>query len=329
MAETVLSVDDLVTHVFTDHGRVKAVDGVSLRISSGEAVALVGESGSGKSMTAQSLMRLPRPPARILSGTVTFEGRNLLALSERDMRAVRGGRMGMIFQDPSTYLNPLMRVGDQIAEAVRLHRKVGRAAARAEALEAMRQVRIPAAETVLDYYPHQLSGGMRQRILIAMAITSRPSLLIADEPTTALDVTVQAQIMRLLAGLRRELNSALLLITHDLGLVAEFCDRVYVMYGGRIVEEGGVEDVFYRPRHPYTRALMRSTLGPERRVASFEAIQGNPPNLAHLPSGCSFHPRCPERLARCAAEAPPLFTPEPGIRSRCWLAEGGADERAA
>ncbi len=324
-----LTVENLVTHVFTDSGRVRAVDGVSLNIQPGEAVALVGESGSGKSMTAQSLMRLPRPPARILSGQMMFEGQDLLTLSERQMRSVRGGRMGMIFQDPATYLNPLMRVGDQIAEAVRLHRKVGRAGARAEALEAMKLVRIPAAETVIDYYPHQLSGGMRQRILIAMAITARPSLLIADEPTTALDVTVQAQIMRLLAGLRRDLGSAMLLITHDLGLVAEFCDRVYVMYAGKIVEEGSVEDIFYRAQHPYTRALMRSTLGPERRVTSFEAIQGNPPNLAHLPPGCSFNPRCPERFSRCMGEAPPLFDVAAGTRSRCWLAEGGADDRAA
>ncbi|TCT07808.1 ABC transporter ATP-binding protein [Aquabacter spiritensis] len=329
MAEPLLSVENLVTHIFTDHGVVKAVDGVSLTIAPGEAVALVGESGSGKSMTAQSLMRLPRPPARILSGSVRFEGRDLLTLSEREMRAIRGGRMGMIFQDPSTYLNPLMRVGDQIAEAVMLHRKMRRAAARAEALEAMRLVRIPAPETVMDYYPHQLSGGMRQRILIAMVVTSRPSLMIADEPTTALDVTVQAQIMRLLAGLRTELGSALLLITHDLGLVAEFCDRVYVMYGGRIVETGTAEDIFYAPRHPYTRALMRSTLGPERRVERFEAIEGNPPNLARLPPGCSFNPRCPERLARCAHDAPPLFASASGVASRCWLAEGGSDERAA
>ena len=221
-----LSAQNLVTRLFTESGTVQAVDGVSLHVDHGEAVALVGESGCGKSMTALSLMRLVRSPGRIMSGEVTFEGRNLLALSDREMRSIRGRRLAMVFQDPMTFLNPLMRVGEQIVEAVMLHQRIGRHAARLATLEALERVAIPAASTVMDYFPHQLSDGMRQRVLIAMAISSRPALLIADEPTTALDVTIQAQIMRLLAELRRELSTSMLLITHDLGLVAEYCDRV-------------------------------------------------------------------------------------------------------
>ena len=317
MSEPVIAADGLVMHLATDSGVVRAVDGVSLRVGRGEAVALVGESGSGKSMTALSLMRLVRPPGRILAGRVDFDGRNLLDLDDREMRKLRGGRLAMIFQDPMTFLNPLMRVGDQIVEAIVLHQKATRTEAFDLALAALTQVRIPAPQDVIGYYPHQLSGGMRQRVLIAMAISSRPSLLIADEPTTALDVTVQAQIMALLAELRAELDSGLLLITHDLGLVAEYCDRVYVMYAGRIVEEASVHDLFARPRHPYTRALIRSTLPPDRRLADFETIEGQPPRLTALPAGCRFHPRCPEIMARCRTEEPE------DQRLRCWLAEGG------
>ncbi|MCC7425346.1 MAG: ABC transporter ATP-binding protein [Alphaproteobacteria bacterium] len=323
-ASPLLRAEGLVTHLFTDSGRVRAVDGVSLEVRAGEAVALVGESGCGKSMTALSLMRLVRPPGRILEGVVEFEGTPLLPLSDAEMRRLRGGRLAMIFQDPMTYLNPLMRVGAQIVEAIVLHQKVSAQAARTIALEALERVRIPAAATVLDYFPHQLSGGMRQRVLIAMAISSRPSLLIADEPTTALDVTVQAQIMQLLAEVRRALGSALLLITHDFGLVAEYCDRVYVMYAGQIVEEGSVFDVFERPRHPYTRALLRSTLGPDKRVASFTTIEGQPPSLIAPPRGCRFHPRCPEAMARCASESPPRFGLGVGVAARCWLHAGDA-----
>ena len=317
MGEPVIAADGLVMHIATDGGVVRAVDGVSLRVDRGEAVALVGESGSGKSMTALSLMRLVRPPGRILGGRVAFEGRNLLDLDDREMRALRGDRIAMIFQDPMTSLNPLMRVGDQIVEAIVLHQKARHAEAFTLALAALKQVRIPAPHDVINYYPHQLSGGMRQRVLIAMAISSRPALLIADEPTTALDVTVQAQIMALLADLRTELESGLLLITHDLGLVAEYCDRVYVMYAGRIVEEASVTDLFARPRHPYTRALIRSTLPPDRRLADFETIEGQPPRLVALPKGCRFHPRCPEVMARCRVEEPE------DQRVRCWLAAGG------
>ncbi|MBN9263853.1 MAG: peptide ABC transporter ATP-binding protein [Alphaproteobacteria bacterium 64-6] len=324
MSKPLLTATNLVTKLFTDSGTVQAVDGVSLHIGHGEAVALVGESGCGKSMTALSLMRLVRPPGQIVSGSVNFDGADLLSLSEREMRAVRGGRLAMVFQDPMTFLNPLMRVGEQIVEAIMLHQRVGRSEARRTALEALERVGIPAAATVIEYFPHQLSGGMRQRVLIAMAISSKPTLLIADEPTTALDVTIQAQIMRLLAKLRGELSSSMLLITHDLGLVAEYCDRVYVMYAGRIVEEGDVYGIFANPRHPYTRALLSSTLSPDRRIEKLAPIDGQPPNLITPPPGCRFHPRCRERMARCSEEAPPNFDIAPGASARCWLYEEAA-----
>ncbi|MBN9276958.1 MAG: ABC transporter ATP-binding protein [Hyphomicrobium sp.] len=324
MSKPLLTATNLVTKLFTDSGTVQAVDGVSLHIGHGEAVALVGESGCGKSMTALSLMRLVRPPGQIVSGSVNFDGADLLSLSEREMRAVRGGRLAMVFQDPMTFLNPLMRVGEQIVEAIMLHQRVGRSEARRTALEALERVGIPAAATVIEYFPHQLSGGMRQRVLIAMAISSKPTLLIADEPTTALDVTIQAQIMRLLAKLRGELSSSMLLITHDLGLVAEYCDRVYVMYAGRIVEEGDVYGIFANPRHPYTRALLSSTLSPDRRIEKLAPIDGQPPNLITPPPGCRFHPRCRERMARCSEEAPPNFDISPGASARCWLYEEAA-----
>lgn len=329
MGEPLLQARNLVTHLFTDSGTVHAVDGVTLHIDHGEAVALVGESGCGKSMTALSLMRLVRPPGRIVSGQVLFEGRDLLSLPEDEMRRLRGGKLGMVFQDPMTYLNPLMRIGEQITEAVLLHQPVGRRQARVVAHEALERVGIPAPENVIDYFPHQLSGGMRQRVLIAMAISSKPALLIADEPTTALDVTIQAQIMRLLAHIRRELPSSMLLITHDLGLVAEYCDRVYVMYAGQIVEEGNVFDIFANPQHPYTRALLRSTLSPDKPVQKFAPIDGQPPNLIVPPDGCRFHPRCTERLLKCAVEPPRSFSIEKNKMARCWLYEETASAAAS
>ena len=318
-----LEVADLHTHIPTSRGTVRAVDGVSLRIEAGEAVALVGESGCGKSVTALSIMRLLRPPARTISGTVRFEGEDLLALPADAMRRIRGARIAMVFQDPMTYLNPLMRVGAQIAEAVALHQGASAKVARMRAQDALERVRVPSPARALELYPHQLSGGMRQRVLIAIAIACRPALLIADEPTTALDVTIQAQIMRLLAELRRELGSALVLITHDLGLVAEFCDQVNVMYAGQIVESADVRTLFAAPGHPYTQALLRSTLTTERRSAEFTAIEGQPPDLASPPPGCRFHPRCSRALARCASEPPPVFASVRGV-SRCWLAQSDA-----
>lgn len=319
VGDALLTAEGLITHLFTAAGVVHAVDDVSLHIAPGEAVALVGESGCGKSTTALSLMRLIRPPGRILGGRIVFDGRDLLQLAETEMRQLRGGRIGMIFQDPMTFLNPLMRVGDQIVEAIQLHHRVGRDVAWSEALQALQLVKIPAPENVIHYYPHQLSGGMRQRVLIAMAISSRPDLLIADEPTTALDVTIQAQIMNLLQEIRREIGSALLLITHDLGLVAEYCDRVYVMYAGQIVEEGDVYTLFKSPRHPYTQALLKSTLGIDRSVETFETIDGQPPDLVRPPPGCRFHPRCPAAFERCAREEPPFIALGENTWARCWL----------
>ncbi len=313
-----LEVDDLHTRIPTERGTVRAVDGVSLRVEAGEAVALVGESGCGKSMTALSIMRLLRPPGKTVSGSVRFEGTELLTLPPREMRRIRGARIAMVFQDPMTYLNPLARVGAQIAEAVALHQGAGARVARERAMEALERVRLPSPARTLELYPHQLSGGMRQRVLIAMAVVCRPALLIADEPTTALDVTIQAQIMRLLADLRRELGSALVLITHDLGLVAEFCDRVNVMYAGQIVESATADSLFAAPRHPYTQALLRSTLSTERRSTEFITIEGQPPDLAAPPPGCRFHPRCSQALARCASDAPASYVSAAGA-SRCWL----------
>jgi oligopeptide/dipeptide ABC transporter ATP-binding protein len=318
-----LSVKGLTTHIFSDSGVVKAVNDVSLRVSARESVALVGESGCGKSMTALSLMRLVREPARTLQGEVTFNGQDILRTSEKEMRRIRGGDLAIIFQDPLTFLNPLMQAGLQIVEAILLHRDVGSKEAHEIAMEMLRLVRVPDPARVFSSYPHQLSGGMRQRVLIATALSSRPLLLIADEPSTALDVTIQAQIMRLLAALREELGSALLLITHDLGLVAEYCDRVYIMYAGEIVEEADVETIFCDPKHPYTKALLQSTLSIEKKTAQFRTIEGHPPNLASLPSGCSFHPRCPAAFDRCRVEAPPIVH-EQSRWSRCWLqAPGG------
>jgi oligopeptide/dipeptide ABC transporter ATP-binding protein len=325
-----LSVEGLSTHIATHAGTLRAVDGVDLQVMPGEAVALVGESGCGKSMTALSIMRLLRPPVRTVAGRVLFEGRDVLGLTDAEMRRLRGDRIAMVFQDPMTFLNPLMRVGDQIAEALALHRGHSAAQAREAAVEALRGVRIPDPASVARNFPHQLSGGMRQRALIAMAVACRPALLVADEPTTALDVTVQAQIMRLLASLRREFGSAMLLITHDLGLVAEYCDRIYVMYAGQIVEHAEVHALFRAPQHPYTRALLAAALPPHRRVASFAAIEGQPPSLLAPPSGCRFHPRCPLRFAPCDREAPPLLEPSPGRTARCWLhARSPADAAAS
>jgi oligopeptide/dipeptide ABC transporter ATP-binding protein len=320
-AQTLLEVEGLTTHLHTEVGVVRAVEDVSFRIDAGEAVALVGESGCGKSMTALSVMRLLPAYARFEGGSVRFRGRDLLKLSEREMRRLRGAEIGMVFQDPMTFLNPLHRIGDQIAEAILLHLDVSRRAARGLAREALERVRIADAATVLDYYPHQLSGGMRQRVLIAIAIACRPALLICDEPTTALDVTIQAQIMELLRLLREELGSSVLLISHDLGLVAEYCDRVYVMYAANVVEEADIEDLFARPAHPYTRALLRSSLRVDTRAEEFFSIDGQPPNLVSPPSGCRFHPRCPEVLERCAGEAPRLERAADGRLVRCLRRE--------
>ncbi|MCC7035597.1 MAG: ABC transporter ATP-binding protein [Acidobacteria bacterium] len=321
MSDVLLAVDGLTTAFDTRAGRLTAVQGVSFEIRRGETLGLVGESGSGKSVTAFSLIRLVQPPGRVTAGRVLFQGRDLASLSEDEMREVRGAGIGFVFQEPMAALNPVMRVGDHIAEALRVHGLGTRAEARARAIDLLRAVRIADAERRVDDYPHQLSGGMRQRVMIAIALACRPPLVIADEPTTALDVTVQAQILELLREMKREFGISLLLITHDLGVVAETADRVAIMYAGRIVEQGPVRDIFRRPAHPYTRGLLASIPG---GVAGsrLHAIEGAVPNLASLPPGCSFAPRCLERMPVCAAAFPEVTLLGPERSVRCHLHAG-------
>jgi len=318
-----LEVNDLRTHFPTRAGLVRAVDGVSFYLDRGELLGLVGESGCGKSITALSVMRLVAPPGRIVGGEILFDGKDLLQLSDTEMRHMRGDDIAMIFQDPMTSLNPVYTVGEQIAEALRLHRKMSRKEARQATIEAMREVAIPDPARRLDDYPHQLSGGMRQRVMIAMALACNPKLLIADEPTTALDVTIQAQILELLDDLRKQRDLAVLLITHDLGVVAEVADRVAVMYTGRIVEESPVEELFARPKHPYTEGLLRSVpkLTGEDVIKKerLETIEGVVPSPTDLPPGCHFAPRCPHRMPRCTTEDIPLYQLEGGVQVRCVL----------
>ncbi len=323
--ETVLEVKNLHTVFFTNSGLFRAVDDVSFTVRRGETLAIVGESGCGKSVTALSIMRLvPDPPGRVVGGSVTLEGTDLLELDEAEMRDVRGNRISMIFQEPMTSLNPVMRIGDQITEAVRLHRPISAREAWKQAVDMLRLVRIPEPERRALEYPHQLSGGMRQRAMIAMALACRPALLIADEPTTALDVTIQAQILALIVDLQNTLGTGLILITHDLGVVAQTAQRVIVMYAGRKVEEATVEALFENPRHPYTRGLMASM--PEvisqdaRADARLTEIPGMVPSLTNLPPGCAFAPRCTLAIDRCRAEYPPLRDFD-GHLAACWRAD--------
>jgi peptide/nickel transport system ATP-binding protein len=322
---TVLDVKGLQTVFFTNSGLFRAVDDVSFTVGRGETLAIVGESGCGKSVTALSIMRLvPDPPGRIVGGSVMLEGTDLLVLDETEMRGVRGNRISMIFQEPMTSLNPVMRIGDQITEAVRLHRKTSRKQAWTQAVEMLRLVRIPEPERRAHEYPHQLSGGMRQRAMIAMALACRPALLIADEPTTALDVTIQAQILALVLELQKELGMGLILITHDLGVVAQTAQRVIVMYAGKKVEEADVETLFAEPRHPYTRGLMASIptvpLPGAKTDARLVEIPGMVPSLTNLPVGCAFAPRCTLAIARCREEYPPLQAFGANHLAACWRA---------
>ena len=321
MSAPLLQVEDLRVWFGTRTGDVRAVDGVDLTIRRGEIVGLVGESGSGKSVTARSIMRLvPMPPGRVVSGRILFDGEDLLQLPEREMESLRGGRISMIFQDPMTFLNPLYTAGDQVAEAIRQHQRLGKSAAREETLRLFRQVGIPSPEARLNAYPHQLSGGLRQRVMIAMALSSRPELLIADEPTTALDVTIQAQILALLRELQQESGMSILLITHDLGVVAEMCDRVAVMYAGRVVEDTEIETLFENPQHPYTLGLMGAAPRPDVPDQAPVPIPGSPPDMAHPPSGCPFHPRCRFAVDICREDNPPLRQTEPGHWAACHFA---------
>jgi oligopeptide/dipeptide ABC transporter ATP-binding protein len=331
-----LEVKNLKTHFQTRTGLVRAVDDISFYLDRGELLAVVGESGCGKSMTALSIMRLVAPPGKIVAGEILFEGRNLLQLSNTEMRHVRGNDIAMIFQDPMTSLNPVFTVGEQIAEALRLHRGLKHKEARAAAIEAMREVAIPDPALRADDYPHQLSGGMRQRVMIAMALACDPKLLIADEPTTALDVTIQAQMLELLNDLRKTRDLGVLLITHDLGVVAEVADRVAVMYTGKIVEESPVEELFARPRHPYTEGLLRSvpklTAEHVAKAERLQTIEGTVPRPDALPRGCHFAPRCPHRMPRCDEGEIPFYAVADGVQVRCVLYDpsipaGESDQR--
>ena len=319
MSAPLLSVRNLSTEFRTERGIVKAVDNVSFDLAAGETLAIVGESGSGKSVTAMSMLRLiPTPPGRISSGEVVFDGRDLLKLDDREIRAIRGNRIAMIFQEPMSSLNPSLTVGLQIAEPINIHRKTPWAAAMDKAVELLAKVRISDGRSRLNSYPHQYSGGMRQRVMIAMALACKPQLIVADEPTTALDVTVQAQILALLKELTREANSAMILITHDLGVVARYADRVVVMYGGRIVETAPARDLYKTPRHPYTRGLMASVPRLDGDTdRPLVPIEGQPPDLATLPPGCAFAPRCKDAVDRCRNERPPLVETMPNHFSAC------------
>ena len=317
-----LRLEDLRTHFFTDDGVVRAVDGVSFEVREGETLAVVGESGSGKSVTSLSILRLvAEPPGKIVGGRILFRGQNLLELSPAAMRAIRGKEISMIFQEPMTSLNPVFTCGEQIIEALVLHEKMNRRAARARAIEMLRLVGISSPEQRVDEYPHQMSGGMRQRVMIAMALACKPSMLIADEPTTALDVTIQAQILELLRHLQDVLKMAVLLITHDLGVVAETADRVAVMYAGQVVEYCDVNAAFRRTLHPYTAGLLHALprLGEKREA--LRVIPGNVPDPARFPSGCRFHPRCPVAQGRCRESEPPVLTFDGEHQARCWRAD--------
>jgi peptide/nickel transport system ATP-binding protein len=309
MAEPLLEVRDLKVSFRTEDGIVRAVDGISFTVDEGEVVGIVGESGSGKSVTMMSVMRLITDPNVIYQGEILYKGRNLMGLSQDAMREVRGEEIAMIFQDPMTSLNPVYTIGWQIEEQLNEHNDLNKGQARRRAIQLLSQVGIPKPEQRIDDYPHQFSGGMRQRVMIALALSCNPDLLIADEPTTALDVTIQAQILELIKNLKREFGSAVALITHDLGVVADIADRILVMYAGRIVEQGNKEQIFYDPQHPYTWGLLGSIARLDRpRARRLTAIAGQPPSLINRPKGCSFRPRCPQAFDRCRAEDPQLTT---------------------
>jgi oligopeptide/dipeptide ABC transporter ATP-binding protein len=318
-----LRVQDLRTHFFTHEGTVRAVDGVSFTIMKGETLGLVGESGCGKSVTALSIMRLiPSPPGRILSGEILLEGSDLLSYNERQMRDIRGCKISMIFQEPMTSLDPVFTIGDEIMETVSLHQGLKRSDAKKEVIEALRTVGIPDSERRIKNYPHELSGGMRQRAMIAMALSCNPALLIADEPTTALDVTIQAQILRLIDDIKSRLGTSVLLITHDLGVVSEMCDHVAVMYAGHIVEYTDIHTIFEQPLHPYTIGLKKSIPSLDTEVERLDTIKGLVPSLIDIPPGCPFHPRCAHTMPVCRKEMPELIKVEKGHGVKCHLFEG-------
>jgi len=320
LAEKLLEVKDMKTSFFIHVGEVQAVRGVSFTVNKGEAIGIVGESGSGKSVTSMSVMKLLQYPGKIKSGEVLFKGEDLAGKSDKEMMAIRGNEIAMIFQDPMTSLNPVFSIGDQIMEAIRRHQGLSKKEAKEKAIDMLRLVGIPSPETRVDNYPHEFSGGMRQRAMIAIALSCQPDLLIADEPTTALDVTIQAQILELMKDLKDKINTSIILITHDLGVVADVCSRIIVMYGGLIMEEGTAEEIFYDPKHPYTMGLLKSIprldLEEKKRLIP---VEGTPPDLIKPPTGCPFASRCPYAMKICMEHRPPYFEVSEGHRSMCWL----------
>ena len=320
MTESVLEVKNLKTHLFTRYGTVKAVDGVSFSLKRGETLGLVGESGCGKSMTCRSILRLaPYPAGKIVGGEILLEGKDLLQLSDEEMRKVRGDKIAMILQDPMTSLNPVFRIEKQISEGIRIHTPLKKRDIWDRACELMKSVRIPAPEMRLKDFPHQLSGGMRQRVVGAIALSSDPALLIADEPTTSLDTTIQAQFLNLLLGLQKDLGLSMIMVTHDFGVVARVCTEVAVMYAGKIVEKAAVREIFDHPSHPYTKALMDAVPKLEDKVERLASIEGQPPALHSLPKGCAFRDRCQHAISQCHnEEVPPLEEIKPGHLVRCW-----------
>ena len=320
--ETVLTVENLRTYFTTRWGTVKAVDGISFDLRRGETLGIVGESGCGKSVTMLSLIRLiPIPPGRIVSGKITLDGEDILQVSENEMAKIRGSKIALIIQDPMTSLNPVFSIGNQVEEAIRIHQDIPKRAVMAKALEVLRKVNIPAAESRVKDYPHQMSGGMRQRVVGAIGISCQPQVLIADEPTTSLDVTIQAQYLKLLKDIQKESDLAIIFITHDFGIVAKMCDRVAVMYAGRIVEHGSVRDIFNHPSHPYTEALLASVPKMDQDVDRLYSIEGQPPPLHDLPVGCAFADRCPVVMDKCRAEYPNKFAVAEGHTASCWKLE--------
>lgn len=320
MKEIVLELNELHTHFFTDDGEIPAVDGVSLKVHKGEVVGIVGESGCGKSVTSLSIMQLvPSPPGRIVSGEINFNGENIVNATSNQMRDIRGNKISMIFQEPMTSLDPLFTIGNQMIEAIRIHKKISKKEARNESIELLKMVGIPRPDAVIDEYPHQLSGGMRQRVMIAMAMSCDPELLIADEPTTALDVTIQAQILDLMRTLNKENNTSILFITHDLGVVAEICDKVIVMYSGQVVEEGTMREILKDPKHPYSQGLIRSLPKLKEREQELYSIPGTVPRPKMGRVGCSFAQRCEFAFDRCFKEKPDLYSLDNDRRSRCFL----------
>ncbi|WP_017186644.1 ABC transporter ATP-binding protein [Alkalibacillus haloalkaliphilus] len=329
MSDVILELEDLHTHFFTDSGEVPAVDGVSFKVHKGEVVGVVGESGCGKSVTSLSIMQLvPSPPGKIVSGQINFKGENLAQATEKRMRQVRGNEISMIFQEPMTSLDPLYTIGNQLIEAIRMHSKMSKKEAKRKAIDMLNLVGIPRSSEVVDEYPHQLSGGMRQRVMIAMAMSCDPEVLIADEPTTALDVTIQAQILDLMRDLNKEHNTGILLITHDLGVVAEMCDRVVVMYAGQVVEEGTVREILKDPKHPYTKGLIRSLPKIHEKEQKLYSIPGTVPKVSMEQVGCRFAPRCEYAFDRCFSEDPELYDAGVERSSRCFLYDDNEEQEA-